>query len=96
MPKQSKSASNQIKASDFEEKVWAVEGVRVILRTDPNTLVKDYGYKNSADETWRVTELIEKRIEKCVGDTSIVIVQGDGEEPHGRVILRTLKNGYKS
>lgn len=91
-----KEKPKQIKASDFEEKVWATEGVRLILRIDPNTLVDDYTYKKAADESWRVTELIEKRIEKCVGSTPIVVIQGDGEEPHGRVILRTLRTGYQS
>ncbi|WOB25909.1 hypothetical protein NYR95_19885 [Xanthomonas dyei] len=95
MATQPKVKSPKIKAADFEDKVWAIEGVRIVLRVDQNTLVEDYSYKKAADESWRIKELIDKRIEKCVGATPIVVVQGDGEEPHGRVILRTLRTGYK-
>jgi hypothetical protein len=84
-----------MKASEFEQKVWAVEGIRIVLRTDPNTEVKDYGKKNAADEGLRITELLEKRVAPCVGDIPYVVIQSDGEEPHGKVILRTIRKGYK-
>lgn len=85
-----------MKAAEFEEKVWAIEGIRIVLRTDPKKEVGDYNYKKSADESWRVTELGEKRIEKCIGDIPYVIIQGDGEEPNGKVILRTIRGAYKA
>ncbi|WP_276966813.1 hypothetical protein [Metallibacterium scheffleri] len=83
-----------MKASEFEDKVWAIEGVRIILRTDPDTKVPDYPYKKAADESWRVTELIDKRVAKLINDIPHVVLQGDGEEPHGKVILRTIRKGY--
>jgi hypothetical protein len=86
-----------MKVSDFEEKVWAIEGVRVVLRIAPNTEVGDYNYKKAADESWRITELGVKRIEKSIGnDIAYTVIQGDGEEPNGKVILRTLRNGYQT
>lgn len=85
-----------MKARDFEEKVWAIEGIRIALRTDPNTEVEDYDYKNAADESWRITELGSKRIEKCISNIPYIVIQGDGEEPHGRSILRTIRNSYAS
>ena len=83
-------------AGDFEEKVWAVEGIRVVLRTDSKTEVGDYDYKKAADESWRITELGEKRIQKSIGNIPYTVIQGDGEEPHGRVILRTIRGAYKA
>lgn len=83
-----------MKAGEFEERVWTVEGIRIVLRTDPNTEVKDYDYKKAADESWRITELGEKRIEKCTNGIPYSVIQGNGEEPHGKVILRTIRNGY--
>lgn len=85
-----------MKASDFEEKVWAVEGIRIVLRTDQNTDVGEYSYKKAADESWRITELGTKRIEKSIGNIPYTVIQGDGEEPHGKVILRTIRNAYKA
>lgn len=84
-----------MKARDFEDKVWNVDGVRIVLRTGADTEVKAYEYKNAADERWRVTELGEKRINKHLDGITYSMIQGDGEEPHGRVILRTIRNGYR-
>mgnify|MGYP000499890391 CR=1 FL=1 len=86
-----------MKASDFEEKVWTIEGVRIVLRIAPNTEVGEYTYKKAADESWRITELGSKRIEKSIGtDIPYTVIQGNGEEPNGKVILRTLRNGYQT
>ena len=85
-----------MKAIEFEQQVWAIEGIRIVLRTDKDTDVKDYGKKNAADEGLRITELIEKRIAPCIGAIQVSVIQGDGKEPHGRVSLRTIRNGYKT
>ena len=37
-----------------------------MLRTDPNKEVTDYNYEKTADESWRVTELVEKRLVKHI------------------------------
>lgn len=83
-------------ASEFEAAVWAIEGIRIVLRTDPKTEVGDYKYKNAADESWRITELVEKRIAKCTHDIPYAVLQGDGEEPNGNVILRTIRGSYNA
>jgi len=41
-------------------------GFRIVLRTDPNKEVTDYNYEKTADESWRVTELVEKRLVKHI------------------------------
>lgn len=84
-----------MKARDFEDKVWEVEGIRIVLHAKHEAEVKDYTYKKAGDESWRITELGEKRIEKCLDGITYSVIQGDGEEPHGRVILRTIRSGYR-
>jgi hypothetical protein len=83
-----------MKVSEFEDKVWTIEKVRIVLRVDPCTEVEDYDFKNAADESWRITELLDKRINPRINNIPVVVLQGDGEQPHGRVILRTLRGGY--
>lgn len=85
-----------MKVNEFEDAVWAVDGIRVVLRANPETVVKSYDKKNAADAGWRITEFISKRISPCIGDIAVVVIQGDGEEPNGNVILRTLRKGYAS
>lgn len=80
---------------EFEDAVWRVEGIRVVVRAHRSAQVGDYKYTRGAQETWRVPQLIENRIQPKVGKREIVVMQGDGEQPHGRVILRTVRASYK-
>lgn len=83
-----------MKIFEFEEKVWEIEGIRVIVRASSDETVSDYNFKNGAQENWRITQLIEKRIQPKIGEREVIIIQGDGEQPHGRVILRTVRRTY--
>ncbi|NQU65917.1 MAG: hypothetical protein HQ517_16775 [SAR324 cluster bacterium] len=83
-----------MKVSEFEENVWRVEGIRIVLRANPDSLVEDYDYKNAADERWRVTELIEKRITTRINGIFTMVLQGNGEEPHGGILLKNIRKGY--
>ena len=83
-----------MKVWEFEEKVWEVEGIRIVIRAASEENVSNYTFKNSSQEGWRVTQFIEKRIQPKIGDSEVIIIQGDGEQPHGRVILRTVRRTY--
>ena len=83
-----------MKIFEFEEKVWEIEGIRVIVRASSDETVSDYNFKNGSQENWRITQLIEKRIQPKIGGREVIIIQGDGEQPHGRVLLRTVRRTY--
>lgn len=85
-----------MKLADFEQRVWEIEGIRLVVRGDEQEEVEDYDFKNAAIETWSVAEFLRKRVEKRIGGRKVAMVQGDGEMPHGRVILRTLRASYFS
>lgn len=83
-----------MKLADFEQRVWKLEGIRIVVRGDENDEVKDYTFKNAAMENWRTTEFLKKRIEPRVDERRVMVIQGDGEMPHGSVPLRTLRKSY--
>ncbi len=83
-----------MKLGDFEQRVWELEGVRIVVRGDEQDEVGDYDLKYAAIETWSTSEFLRKRVEKRVGGRKVTVIQGDGEMPHGRVILRTLRASY--
>ena len=83
-----------MKICEFEEKVWEIEGIRVVVRASADEKVSDYNFKNGSQENWRITQLIEKRIQPQIGGREVIIIQGDGEQPHGRVSLRTVRKTY--
>ncbi|MBA2490318.1 MAG: hypothetical protein ACR2KU_05500 [Gammaproteobacteria bacterium] len=80
--------------SEFEDAVWALEGVRIVIRAPAETIVGDYDFRNAANERWGTTQWLRNRVEPRVDGNPISVLQGDGEEPHGRVILRTLRASY--
>lgn len=82
--------------NEFEDAVWAKENIRIVIRSRSNAQVQDYRYSNAAQDTWRIGQLLEKRITPKIGNREVVVLQGNGEEPHGKVILRTLRASYKS
>jgi hypothetical protein len=84
----------RMKLADFEQRVWEVEGIRIVVRGHENDEVKDYNLKNAAMENWSTREFLTKRIEPRVGERKVMVIQGDGEMPHGRVLLRTLRKSY--
>ncbi len=79
---------------ELEDAVWATEEIRIVIRANVNTQVGDYNYNKAAKQAWRIRQLIENRIQPLVDDEEVVVIQGDGELPHGGVILRTLRASY--
>jgi hypothetical protein len=86
----------RMKLADFEQRVWEVEGIRIVVRGHENDEVEDYTRKNAATETWSTREFLEKRIESRVGGRKVVVIKGDGEMPNGRVLLRNLRASYSA
>ena len=79
---------------EFEDAVWATEGIRIAIRATANREVENYDYKQAAPHSWRTSELLQGRIRPLVGDLEVVVIQGNGEQPRGNVILRTLRASY--
>ncbi len=84
------------KVGEFEEAVWAKERIRIVIRTAANRVVKKYNYERAAPDTWSISRLLEKRIQRCESDLEVIVIQGNGEQPRGNVVLRTLRASYRS
>ena len=48
---------------ELEDKVWAQDRIRIVVRDSANVNVKDYKQKNAAQASWRITEFLEKRVQ---------------------------------
>jgi hypothetical protein len=81
-----------MKLADFEQKVWDVENIRIVVRADENDEVRDYNYKKSATETWTTNEFLKNRI----GSKKVVVIRGDGQKSRGGVKLRNLRATYSA
>ena len=80
----------------FEDAVWEVEGVRVVVRDRSDFRIgRDYGYERAAKASWRVSELLDKRVRPAVDDREVAVVEGGGSRPHGKTLLRTVRASYR-
>lgn len=50
-----------MKASEFEDKVWEVEGIRIVLRCPEDQVVTPYDYTNAASQTTSITSWLNGR-----------------------------------
>jgi len=83
-----------ISIQDFEDQVWEVEGIRLIIRGGTGDKVEEYNYQNAAQNNWSVTKWLQSRVLPCTNGLEVIVVQGNGEEPHGRTLLRNVKSSY--
>jgi hypothetical protein len=82
-------------AQELEDKVWAQDGVRIVVRAPHDAKLGGYKFKNAAQATWSVTKFINTRIVPILKGNEVVVIMGDGEEPHGRTLLSSVRNSYK-
>ncbi len=80
---------------EFEEKVWSIDTIRVVVRANANDIVGDYSSKNATTGTWSLSEWLRKKVERKLSGKEVKVIAGDGEEPHGRTLLRTIRRSYE-
>lgn len=83
-----------MKAIEFEDKVWEIERIRIVLRCPPHTQVGEYDYKNAASENISITEWLRGRVLPKLNNIDVEVLGGNGEQPHGRSLLRTVRHSY--
>ena len=80
---------------EIENKAWSMDGVRIIIRGAENEDLDDYTQRNAAQANWSVTKYIDARIKPLIGDKEVIVLLGDGEQPHGRTLLSSVRDSYK-
>lgn len=79
---------------ELEKQVWEQDKVRIIIRDGLTTKVKEYTCKNAAQGNWRITQFVNSRIKPLVSGRDVVVVNGEGNIPHGATSLKTLRESY--
>lgn len=84
----------QVSASEFERQVFDKEEVKLILRTPREQMFPAYNFQNKAASNMSISDWVETRVRKLVGDTQIEIIKGDGSTPHGRTHIEKVRESY--
>jgi hypothetical protein len=80
---------------ELEAKVWEQDGVRMIVRDRSKLKTKEYGQVKAAQGSWSIKRFIRNRIEPLVKDKEVVIIDGNGNIPHGKTLLKKVRKSYK-
>lgn len=81
---------------EFENAVWALDGVRIVIRGDANDEVDDYGFERAAPGHFTLQNFIDQRIRPRVGDKEVMAINGGGEVVRGNTQLRNIKETYNA
>ncbi|RAS34067.1 hypothetical protein SAMN02745903_00190 [Pseudomonas sp. URMO17WK12:I5] len=86
----------KVSAREFEEQVFDREGIRVILRCAPDTLVPAYPYERRIQASATLNDLKENRLSKTLGaEVPYSLVLGDGNSnPHGNMKASNARGRY--
>ena len=80
---------------EFEQRVFEIEEVRLVIRAPSTAEVEDFDFQRSAATGTSITEWIRQRIEPRIGDYTVVVVDGSGSIPHGRTRMSRLRESYE-
>ena len=84
-----------MRVNEFEEKVWEIEGVRIVIRANSNEKVEVYDFVNTAPQGNTLTWFLSGRVKPLLADNmKVVTIDGSGKVPNGKTLLSTLRQTY--
>jgi hypothetical protein len=80
---------------EFEEAVWRVDHLRVVIRAPKESAVEDFGWVHAYDQAANVISYIRTRLSPKIGDNEVSIYDGRGFEPNGNTYIRRVRDSYR-
>lgn len=80
---------------EFEEAVWQLEGIRLVIREAPGAEVADYDYERCGQSDYSLSEWLRNRVYPRLDGQEVVVVNGYSTMPHGRTRLDNLRATYE-
>lgn len=84
-----------MKVGDLEDKIFAIEGIRVIFRASENQEVGEYAFQKAANENWTINEWISGRFTDDQKKLPIVVLNGRAQQPQRNTRLATVRDSYR-
>lgn len=83
-----------MRIDEFENTVWNVEGIRIVIRASSDDEVDAYGLVRAApaNRTWQW--LKDQRIARAIGDKEVVAIDGRGRLVRGNTTLERIWGSY--
>lgn len=84
-----------MRVSEFEQAVFDTEDIVIRIRAPLGEEVDNYEYERQASGGTSVTNWLYTRIYPRMRGYEVSIVDGNGQTPHGRTKLETLRASYE-
>lgn len=84
-----------VSATDIEQAVYDTDEIRIVIRAPQGQKFPEgYKYQRKAASTTNVKDWLESRILPLLGNCQAVVIDGNGQIPHGRTKLETVRQSY--
>ena len=83
-------------AYEFEEAVWELDRIRIVIRADWNDEVEDYNYDYADGERRTLTDFLRTRVRPRINGLSVGAIDGSGTWVNGGRQLRNIRNTYQA
>jgi hypothetical protein len=83
-----------MRISEFEEAVWKVDHIRIVIRAPHGEAVQSFDWVKAADQELRLSEYVKTRIEPRLNSFEFRIIDSSGEVPNGNTRVRNLRESY--
>lgn len=87
--------NNKITIAELEDKIWTIEGIRVVVRAPQSDLVDDYNYQRKISASASITDWGNGRLKPILDGKDYYVVDGSGTRPHGRTNMDTVRESYR-
>lgn len=85
---------NYISATELERQIFELEEIRVVIRNNKATQYSNYNYTRKAASNTSITDWYLTRLKPIIGEDEATIIDGNGNTPHGRTNIETVRNSY--
>lgn len=79
----------------FENRVWELEKIRIVVRADCREEVGKYGFGYKATRNMTMARFVGDRIMGSIGDFGVEVVDGSGRIPDGNALVGTVRDSYR-
>jgi hypothetical protein len=84
---------------EFEQEVWKVDRIRLVIRDNCDTEVQynHFQYNHlrlSVNDNNKVSDYLNDTILPLIGKREVIILMGNGEQPHENTLIRSVRNSY--
>ena len=86
---------NLVSAAELERQIFELEEIRVVIRSNKLTpKYEGYNYSRKASSSTSITDWYHTRLKPIIGEDEATIIDGNGNNPHGRTNIETVRNSY--